>query len=166
MRVAAPSAFILALALAGCLATAAHPDATTGASDPSTPAAGGSGGASGSASGSAGPDGGGGSGGGGGGSDGTDGGTSAPTGGGPVADACTACAGAAAQSTCATPVATCDGDPACRALSDCLQGCAAADTACIDDCYNSFPLRAGYELDDVGNCLCASCSGSCTSECS
>ena len=164
MRVAAPSAFTLALALAGCLAAAAHPDVTAGASDPSTAAGGGSG--SGSGSGSAGSDGGGGSGGGGsGGSNATDGGTSAPTGGGPVVDACTTCAGAAAQSTCATPVAACDGDPACRALGDCLQGCAAADSACIDDCYNSFPLRAGYELDDVGNCLCASCSGSCPSQC-
>jgi hypothetical protein len=193
MRTAAPLASTLALALAGCLATAANPDATclmtacpaggagsfalcavpngcayrtsdgsnfacascndcaaaaartmqwcSGAStgDPSTAAGGGSGGGG--------------------------GGTSVPTGGGPVVDACTTCAGAAAQSTCATPVAACDGDPACHALGDCLHGCAAADTACIDDCYNGFPLRAGTELDDVGNCLCGACSGSCTSQC-
>ncbi len=90
-------------------------------------------------------------------SNGGEGGSAGAPGGGGTgtsADPCDSCI----LAKCAAPIAACDANADCAALTKCVDAC--ADDPCMDNCYNSHP--AALALDDaIGDCIFTTCATEC-----
>ena len=76
----------------------------------------------------------------------------------PLCDACWQCA---LDGPCAAEVTTCNNTPACTALSTCVNGCAAGDQTCIDNCVNANQAGVTPLLNIVKCGVCSNCTNNC-----
>src|SRR5262249_43328582 len=77
--------------------------------------------------------------------------------GGPTS-ACSQCIVNELGSTCLTPATTCTGDPACKAIIDCVNACASTDPNCGVTCI--LPLDTPASHDEYAlalGCACPKC---------